>query len=282
VINCRAYSRFDAALLEQLPHLGIVAVFGTGVDNIDVATATRLGILVTNAAGANARSVAEHAIALMFAVARALPRHERALRAGQWVHFDGMELAGKTFGVIGLGAIGGHAARMAAGLGMQVLGWSRTADTARARAAGIEMASLDDVLRRADVLSLHLATTPETRGVLNRERLALLKPTAIVINTARGALIDEPALVDALTSSRIAGAGLDVFAEEPLPPGHPLVALDNVVLTPHAGWLTREARERTLAVPVANIAAWLAGTPQNVLNPEALAANADRLPVRRG
>lgn len=271
LLNVRAYTRLDAAMLAELPDLALIAVFGTGTDNIDLDAAARLGIAVANAPGANARSVAEHAVALALAVARAIPRHDRELRAGRWVHFEGPELEGKTFGVVGLGAIGRHTARIAAAFGMRVLGWSNRRDEARARACGVELVELDELLRRADIVSLHLAAAERTRGIIGPRELALLKPSAILVNTARAALVDEAALVETLRAGRIFGAGLDVFLEEPLPAGHPFTTLDNVVLAPHAGWVTREARERLLRLPVENIAAYLAGRPQNIVNPEALA-----------
>lgn len=266
LINVRSYTKLDAETLAELPDLGIIAVFGAGVDNIDLDAAAGLGIYVTNAPGANARSVAEHALALTLAVARALPRHEREVRAGRWTHFGGVELEGKTFAVLGLGAIGQHAARIAAAFGMRVVAWSPTFDAARARSVGAELVELDDALRQADVLSLHLAVTPGTRGIIGRRELALLKPPAILVNTARGALVDQAALLEALAANRLYGAGLDVYEEEPVPPGHPLTLLDNVVLTPHAGWVTNEARIRTLAVPIDNIRDWRAGRPRNVCN----------------
>lgn len=271
VLNVRSYTSFDAETLAALPDLALIAVFGTGTDNIDLEAASRLGIVVVNAPGANARSVAEHAVALMLAVARAVPQHDRAVRAGGWTHYEGVELEGKVFGVVGLGNIGRHTARIAAGLGMQVIAWSPTRDEGRARACGARLVELDELLRMADVVSLSLALSERTRGLIGARELALLKPTAILVNTARGALVDEAALVTALRERRIRGAGLDVFTEEPLPPGHPFTTLDNVVLTPHAGWVTREARERLLRLPVENIAAYLAGRPQHVVNPAALA-----------
>ncbi len=270
-VNVRSYTLFDAELLARLPDLALIAVFGTGTDNIDLVAAATLGIAVSNAPGANARSVAEHAVTLALSVARAVPRHDRELRAGRWVHFEGPEFQGKTFGVIGLGAIGRHTARIAAAFGMRVIAWSLTPDEDRARALGAELVEFDDLLRRSDVVSLHLASTERTRGIIGARELGLLKPSAILVNTSRGALIDEPALIDVVRAGRIFGAGLDVFAEEPLPAGHALAALDNVVLTPHAGWVTREARERLLRLPVENIAAYLAGRPQNIVNPDALA-----------
>jgi phosphoglycerate dehydrogenase-like enzyme len=270
LLNVRAYTTLDAATLEALPDLALIAVFGTGTDNIDLDAAARLGIAVCNAPGVTARTVAEHALALTFAVARSIGRHDRALRAGGWVHFEGPELADKTFGVVGLGAIGRRVAALAGALGMRVIAWSPTRDEARARACGVTLVELDDLLREADVVSLHVALGDRTRGLIDARALALMRPTAILINTARGALVDEAALVEALRAGRIFGAGLDVFAAEPLPAGHPLTTLDNVVITPHSGWVSAEARARLLRLPVENIAAYLDGRPQHIVNPAAL------------
>ena len=215
LLNVRSYTTLDAETLAELPQLALIAVFGTGTDNIDLAAAAGLGIAVSNAPGANARSVAEHAVTLALAVARSVPRHDRELRAGRWVHFEGPELEGKTFGVVGLGNIGRHTARIAAAFGMRVIAWSRTRDEARARDCGAELVELDDLLRRADVVSLHVAVTERTRGMIGARELALLKPSAILVNTARGALVDEAALIETLGAGRIFGAGLDVFIDEP-------------------------------------------------------------------
>ena len=254
VLNVRSYTAFDADLLAALPDLALIAVFGTGTDNIDLEAASRLGIVVVNAPGANARSVAEHAIALTLAVARSVPQHDRAVRAGGWTHYEGLELEGKTFGVVGLGNIGRHTARLAAGLGMEVLAWSPTPDEARARACGARLVALDELLRTADVVSLSLALSERTRGLIGARELALLKPTAILINTARGALVDEAALVTALRERRIFGAGLDVFAEEPLPPDSPLWTAPNLLITPHTAGETRAYEDRVLDLLVENLA----------------------------
>ncbi len=269
-INVRAYTQFDEPLFAALPRLKHVAIFGVGTDNFDLDAATRHGVLVSNCPGENARSVAEHAIALMFAVARTIPAYDRDLRAGLWRHYDGVELEGKTLGLLGLGSIGRHVARMALGLGMQVVAWSPTRDEARAAALGVTQLELGGVLRRADVLQICVALSERTRGLIGARQFALLKPGAILVNTARAPIVDEAALVEALRSGRLRGAGLDVFAPEPLPADSPLRELENVVLTPHAGWVTDEARRRLLIAPVRNLANWLAGTPSNIVNPAAL------------
>jgi len=183
------------------------------------------------------RAVAEHAIALMFACARSLARMDRAVRAGTWGPLEGVQLQGKTLGVIGLGGIGGEVVRIARGIGMEVIAWNRSPRPD----AGVPLVALDDLLARADVISLHLALNDETRGLLDAKRLALAKPGVILVNTARGALVDENALIDAIERGHVRHAGLDVFHAEPLKPDHPLARMENVTLTSHAAFRTVEA-----------------------------------------
>ena len=267
VYNIRAYTRFTEDLLAKLPELQMISVMGTGVDNVDLAAAARRGIVVSNAPGANARSVAEHTFALLLAVARHVARGDREVRQGEWRHHETPELEGKTLGVLGLGAIGSRVARMGDGFGMRVLAWTRTPDPERAAACGATLVDRETLLRESDVVAVCLASKPETRHLIDASALALMKPTALLVNAARGALVDETALVAALREGRLHGAGLDVFEQEPLPPDSPLRELENVVLTPHAGWVSREARDRLVEVPVENILAFLQGQPQNVVNP---------------
>lgn len=267
MVNIRSKTPLSAAVLEGLPDLRLIAVFGAGTDNIDLDAATRLGIAVCNAPGANARSVAEHAIALLFAVARTIPALDRQVRGGGWEKATGVELDGKTLGVLGLGAIGGHVARMGAGLGMRVLAWSRSNDPDRAARLGVEQVELHDLLRRSDAVAICAALAPETRGLIGAAELAAMKPDAMLVNVSRGPIVDEPALLMALRNGRLRGAGLDVFDVEPLPADSPFLALDNVVLSPHAAWATDDAQARLLQSPVDNITAFLAGRPQNLCNP---------------
>lgn len=270
VLNVRSSTRFDERLLLQLPELRLIAAVGTGTDNIDLAAAERCGVAVCNAPGVNARSVAEHAIALMFAAARRIPLMDREMRGGQWRHYKGPELEGKTLGVIGLGSIGRQVAKLATGLGMRVSAWSFTRDEERARACGAVLVERDELLRRADVVSLHVPATPESRGMIGARELAQMQPGALLVNTARGALVDEAALLDALRSGHLGGAALDVFAQEPLPPDSPFYALDNVVLTPHVAWETYEADTRLVQASIDNALAYLAGRPHSIVNPAAL------------
>ncbi len=269
-INVRAYTVFDAPLLAALPTLRLISILGTGTDNVDLRAAAEQGVVVTNTPGASTYSVAELAFALMLAAARHVPLADRRLRGGEWHHTKGLELHGKTLGVVGLGLIGQAMASMGAGFGMRVLAWSFRADAERARACGARLVELDELLRQADVVSLHLRASSEASGLIGRRELSLMKPTAILVNTARGALVDEEALAEALRAGRLFAAGLDVYQGEPLPADSPLRGLDNVVLSPHAGWVTDEASRRLVRMPVDNIIAYLEGRPQHVVNPVAL------------
>ena len=271
VINVRSYCVFDDEALGQAPNLRMISILGTGTDNVDLEAATRRGVVVTNTPGVGAPSVAELALGLMLAVARAIPLSDRRLRDGAWQHVEGPELAGKTLGLLGLGLIGQRVARIGQGLGMRVVGWSFRRDPERAAACGVELVERDDLFRQADVVSIHLRNSPEARDFVGRRELALMKPGAILINTARGALVDQGALAEALRDGRLAGAGLDVYPQEPLPPeANPFRDLDNVVLTPHAGAVTREANARSRKMPVDNIIAFLEGRPEHVVNPAVL------------
>jgi D-3-phosphoglycerate dehydrogenase / 2-oxoglutarate reductase len=215
-----------------------IVFLGTGAASyMDVAAIEALGIKVHTIKGYGDRAVAEHTIALMWACARNVARMDRDIRAGTWQMLEGQQLLGKTLGVIGLGGIGAEVARTAQGMGMEVIAWNRTP---RAN-AGVPLVDLDALLARADVLSLHLVLNDETRGFLDAARLAHVKPGAIFVNTARGALVDEAALIAALKSGAIRHAGLDVFHNEPLGADHALAKMDNVTLTAHAGFLTPEA-----------------------------------------
>ena len=266
IINVRAYTALDDEAFTHAPRLKMVSILGTGTDNVDLEAATKRGISVTNTPGVGAPSVAELTIGLMFGLVRSIPISDGRLRQGTWQHVEGPELAGKTLGLLGLGAIGQYVARLGLGLGMRVIAWSFSSDPTRAERLGVELVERDEVFRRADVVSVHLRNTPEVRGIVGARELALMKPSAYLINTARGALVDELALADALRTEKIAGAALDVYTEEPLPPErNPFRELTNVVLTPHIGAVTREANTRSRAMPVDNIIAFLEGRPEHVV-----------------
>lgn len=244
VIANRERTRFTRALLEQLPDLRLLVQTGNHANHVDFAAAEALGITVVRASGGFSRGAAELAIGLALAVMRRIPQADQALRQGTWSTPTTPVLHGKAFGVVGLGLVGQHAASIARAFGMRVTAWGPRLTAERAAAAGVERLELDDLLGDADVVSIHAALTAQSKGLIDARRLSLMKPTAFLINTARGPIVDERALIAALETGRIAGAGLDVFDSEPLPAGHPLTALPNVVLTPHLGWPTDEGYAR--------------------------------------
>ncbi len=230
------HSYMPTELVAQCAELKHIVFLGTGAASyMNVDELAGRGVTVHTIKGYGDTAVAEHTIALMFAAAREVARMDREVRSGVWTPQEGMQLHGKTLGVIGLGGIGREVAHIGKGLGMQVIGWNRT------RRAGVPLTELDDLLARADVVSINLVLNDETRGFLSRERIARMKPGAILVNTARGALVDEAALIEALRSGHIRHAGLDVFQDEPLKPGHPLAKMENVTLTSHAAFRTLEA-----------------------------------------
>jgi D-3-phosphoglycerate dehydrogenase len=234
------HSYMPTEIMAQCPGLRHIVFLGTGASSyMDVPALNKLGITVHTIKGYGDIAVAEHTMALMFACCRDLASMDRAVRAGTWDPVESMQLNGKTLGLIGLGGIGREVARMGRGIGMEVIAWNRTPHDD----AGVPLVGLDELLARADVISLHLALTDETRELLDAKRLARTKPGVILVNTARGALIEEAALIDALRSGHIRHAGLDVFHAEPLTTDHPLARMQNVTLTSHAAYRTLEASE---------------------------------------
>ena len=264
-INIRAHARFTDAVMAASRKLEMISIWGTGTDNIDLDAAGRHGITVCNTPGINAFAVAEHAVALMLASARRIPRIDREVRGGAWPRDLLTQLLGKTLGVFGTGKIGGRVIALGKALGMDVLAYSARGDAAGVAALGARAASKEDICRRADVLSLHLRLAPDTRGFLGRREFAMMKPTAILINTGRGALVEREALLDALTQNKIAGAGLDVFHGGPLKPGDPFLALANVVLSPHNGGQTPEVIRDGLLRAIENVENYLAGKPTDTV-----------------
>ncbi|GGF19311.1 glycerate dehydrogenase [Aliidongia dinghuensis] len=234
------HSHLPTDVVKQCPDLRHVVFLGVGAASyMNVAELKELGVTVHTIKGYGDRAVAEHTVALLFASARSVAGMDRELRAGTWRPQGGMQLDGKVLGLIGLGGIGLEVARIAKGIGMEVIAWNRSP----VPDAPVPLVSRDEVLARADILSLHIALNDETRGMLGATELAKLKPGAILINTARGALVDEAALIQALESGHLRHAGLDVFANEPLAADHPLTRLPNVTLTSHAAFRTPEASE---------------------------------------
>ena len=241
----RSGTRVTAAVIEAGERLQAIGRAGVGVDNSDVEAATRRGIIVVNTPTANTIAAAEHTIAMMLALARQIPAAEASLREGRWdrKRFIGVEVRNKTLGVIGLGRIGTEVAKRAQGLGMDVIAYDPYVSAEHASRFGIRFTTeLEELLRRSDFVTLHTPLTEATRGLIGERELALMKPTARLINCARGGLIDEEALLRALDEGRLAGAALDVFTQEPPPPDHPLLKHPKVVLTPHLGGSTQEAQ----------------------------------------
>jgi glyoxylate reductase len=262
---CLLTDRIDAALLRACPHLRVISSCSVGVDHVDLAAAAARGIPVGYTPGVLVETTADLAFGLLLAAARRIPEADRYLRDGSWTpahRWDpeallGRDLHGATLGIVGLGAIGRAVARRAAGFGMRVLGWSRTPRAL----PGVEATSLERLLAEADFVSLHVALTPETRGLLGEREIAAMRPGAILINTARGGLLDEAALAAALSSGKLAAAALDVFEQEPLPADSPLRKAPNLVLTPHIGSASIATRTRMADLAVENLLAGLEGRP---------------------
>jgi D-3-phosphoglycerate dehydrogenase len=267
VVNIRAHARFTDRVLAECPRLRLVSIWGTGTDNVDLPACQSRGVAVTNTPGVNAHAVAEHTVALMLAATRRIPAMDRDTRGGQWPRGLLVQLEGRTVGLVGLGAIGGRVAELLRPFGVRLLAATYGPDAGRAAAAGARHVPVEALLRESDIVSLHLRLSADTQGYLGRSRLALMKPTAFLVNTARGGLVDKAALVEALREERIAGAALDVFHEEPIPAGDPILGLPNVVLTPHNGGMTREVIDAGLLRAVENIEHFLSGRPRDVVVP---------------
>lgn len=248
----RSATRITRESLARADKLKAIGRAGVGVDTIDVAAATERGIAVLIAPAGNTISAAELTMALLLSLARKVPGADRSMRAGEWdkKSFSGIELYGKTLGLVGAGRIGSQVAKRARAFGMTVLVYDPYLTKDQARELDAELVTLDDLLGRADVISVHVPLTAATRGLIGAAQFAKVKPTALVLNVARGGVVDEAALLDALTNHRIAGAALDVFESEPLPAEHPFRTLPNVVLTPHLGASTSEAQEK-VAIEIA-------------------------------
>jgi D-3-phosphoglycerate dehydrogenase len=276
----RSGVKADAELLGAAARLKCIARAGVGVDNIDLQEATRRGVVVMNTPGGNTIATAEQAMALMLSLARHTPLAHQAMREGRWdrATFIGTELYGKTLGLLGFGRVGAAVATRAAGFGMTVLAYDPFFDDtmrAHARELGVKPASLEELCAQADYISLHAALTEDSREMVNRALIATMKPGVRIINAARGALIDDEDLAEAIQSGQVAGAALDVYAQEPPPPDHPLVGLPGVIHTPHLGASTREAQV-AVAVQAAQqvVDGLLKGEYRNVVNPDVLEASA--------
>lgn len=258
----RSETKVTADIIAAGARLQVIGRAGVGVDNIDIPAATQRGVVVVNAPTGNTVSAAEHTIGLMLALARHIPQANVSLKAGEWKRsrFIGVEVRGKTLGVIGLGQVGSEVARRARGLEMHLLGHDPFLPEERARALGVELVDLPRLLRESDFITVHTTLTPGTRGLIGRDEIALMKPTARVINTARGGIVDEEALAEAVASGRIAGAAVDVFTKEPAV-GNVLTTVEGIIVTPHLGASTTEAQERVAVDVAEQILAVLRGEP---------------------
>jgi glyoxylate reductase len=273
---CLLTDRVDRELLERAPRLKVVANMAVGYDNVDVPACTARGVVVTNTPGVLTETTADLAWALLMSAARRVVEADRFTREGKWKTWGPMLLLGQdvhhaTLGIVGLGRIGAEVAKRGRGFDMRLLYNSRTRKPELERELGVEHVSLEDLLRQSDFVSLHTPLTPETQGLIGARELALMKPTAFLINTARGSVVDQKALYLALRERRIAGAGLDVFEVEPIPPDDPLLVLENVVVLPHIASASTATRGRMARMAAENCLAVLSGRrPANPINPEVL------------
>ncbi|HUY87462.1 MAG TPA: NAD(P)-dependent oxidoreductase [Pirellulales bacterium] len=256
LINSRSSVMWPAHVLRQLPRLRMFAICGIGTDAIDLEVARELGIDVRNLPGRTAPIVAEHALGLLLAVSKRAWFQTNELKQGRWTGMQNIYLRGKTLGLVGAGPIAAELARLARAIGMQVQAWTFHPTTERARELGVEFVEFDELLSSSDAISLHVKLTAETRGLIGPRELELVKPGALLVNTARGAIVDTQALVEALHSGRLAGAGLDVFDQEPLPAKHPLLDCQQVVLSPHNADQTPEGMELLNSGIVENVIAF--------------------------
>ena len=282
LVTVRERMALPGSLIERLPKLKLITIIGMSLPNLDMAAATRRGVIVCHSNfGAPAfRSVAnatpELAWGLMIATVRHLAQEHRRMREGGWQSTTGMILAGKTLGLLGLGRIGKRMAEYARVFGMPAIAWSQNLTAAAAAEVGVQRVEKDELFARADVVSIHLVLSDRTRGLVTARELGLMKPTAYLINTSRGPIVEEAALIEALGADRIAGAGIDVYWDEPPPADHPLRAMDNVTLTPHLGYVTRETLHAFYSDSIEAVAAFLGGAAIRVANPQALERRAAR------
>ncbi len=273
VVLNRERTRFDATLMDALPNLRLIVQTGGIGPNVDRAAATARGILLATGPGlpSSIEGVAELALGLLLSLTRRLPEHADRVRRGDWATPPSGILSGGTMGIVGLGRLGNHLARIGRALHMHVVAAGPTLTPERSTAAGVEFVTLDALFARADAAFICTRLSDLTRGLVTRAHIDAMRPTAYLINVARGPIVDEQALIDALRERRIAGAGLDVFDREPLPLDHPLLTLENVVLTPHIGWVTRDNTRQFVESVAASIARYLDGDHSALANPEAVA-----------
>ena len=262
ILNSRGSITWREADFAQLPQLKLIATCSVGTDSIDLDAARERGIVVSNQPGVNATFVAEHMFGLMFAVAKNAASQTALLRQGIWQPAPNVMLQGKRIGIVGTGAIGVEMARLARAIGMEVVAWSFNPTPSRAAALGVEFVSLDELLTSADVISLHVRLSDDSRGLIGAQQLAQMKPGAILLNGARGPVVDSEALAAALNAGALAGAGVDVFDEEPVSADEPLLRCERLVMTPHSADQAPEAVVATNEGAVANVIAFLEGNPR--------------------
>ena len=265
VVAMRERTPFPRALLERLPALRLLVTTGMGNAAIDVAAAHERGVTVCGTGGLR-HPTAELVWALILALARQIPREDRSVREGGWQVTLGRGLHGSTLGVLGLGNLGSQVARIGVAFGMQVIAWSEHLTPERAAECGAVLVAKDELLERSDVVTIHLKLSARTRGLLGARELGLMRSSVYLVNTSRGPIVDEPALIDALERGTIAGAGLDTLDVEPLPTTHPLRRLPNTVLTPHLGYVTEDTYRRLYGDAVEDVAAFLQGQPVRIVD----------------
>lgn len=259
VVNIRGYCKFPREVLAEVPTLKHLAIWGTGTDNADLNAAQDLGIAVSNTPNTATDAIAEQGLALLLAVARRIPAIDASVKRGEWTKGMLYQLKGKTLGIIGTGVIGTRMAELGRGIGMDVIAWTYRPDPEKAARSGFRYVnSLEELLAQSDVVSMHLRSSGQTRGMISAAALAAMKDGAIFINTARGDIVDEGALAAALQSGKLTGAGLDVFAQEPVAPDNPLLKLPNVVLSPHTAGTTPEALQNGLNLAAENVLRFVA------------------------
>ena len=241
----RSATRVTADVIDAAKRLKVIGRAGSGLDNVDTQAATRRGIVVMNTPGGNTVTTAEHTMAMIFAMTRRIPQATASMKAGKWEkeRFMGVELYNKILGIVGVGQIGGYLTKLAQGIGMNVIAYDPYLAEERARKMGVEMVDLDELFRRSDIISVHTPLTPETRSLIDARAIAKMKPGVMIVNCARGGIVNEADLCEALKSKKVAAAAFDVFDQEPVKPDHPLLALDNFICTPHLGASTTEAQE---------------------------------------
>lgn len=267
IVGMRERQRFPASLLERLPKLELLITTGMRNASFDIAAATKQRVTVCGTGGVGSPT-SELAVGMMIALMRDIPRQYDSMKNGGWQTRPGFDLAGKTMGMLGLGKLGGAVARVANAFDMKVIAWSQNLTDARAAECNATRVEKDELFKRSDVISVHLVLSDRSRGLVGEREFSLMKPTAYIVNTSRGPIIDEKALFKALQGRKIAGAALDVYGSEPLPKDDPIRKLDNVLLTPHLGYVTAENLAKMYTDVVADIIAFLDGNPVRVIKPK--------------